>query len=200
MEKLLIATGNQGKILEFKEIFKELSLAIKLVSLEDLEIKEKLKETGRSFKENAVQKAEFYYNLSKIPTLSDDAGMEIDYLKGEPGVYSRRWPGYEASDEKIIQMTLKKLKGVPEEKRGAQLRAVIGLIFPEDEKVYTFEGVLRGRIAETSAVKKVPGYPFRSVFIPEKQEKYLGELHIVAHRKQAVEKALPMIKKYLCSI
>lgn len=95
-------------------------------------------------------------------------------------------------------MALDKLEGVSEEKRGAQLRAVIGLIFPGDPKVYTFEGILRGKIAEKSFGKMIAGYPFRSIFIPENQEKYLGELSLVAHRKQAIEKALPIIKKYLC--
>lgn len=198
MKKLLIATKNPGKVLEYHEIFKELGFQIELASLKDLGISQGLEETGSTFEENAVQKAQFYFNLSKLPTLSDDSGLEIDYLNGEPGVHSRRWPGYEASDEEIMQMALDKLKGVPKEKRGAQLRAVIGLAFPEDQKVYTFKGILRGIIAEKPFGKMIAGYPFRSIFIPENQNKYLGELSLVAHRKQAVEKALPIMKKYLC--
>lgn len=198
MNKLLIATTNPGKFLEFQEIFEELELETELVSPSDLEINQKLEETGSTFEENATQKAEFYHGLSGLPTLADDGGLEIDYLDGEPGVKSRRWPGYEASDEEMIQIALEKLKGVPESQRGAQLRTVIGLIFPGDEKVYTFEGILRGRIAEIPTTQRIAGYPFRSIFIPENQEKYLGELSLVAHRKQAVEKALPIIKKYLC--
>lgn len=198
MKKLLIATNNPGKVLEYGEIFKELKVPVRLVSLKELDIKERMEETGKTFVENAIQKAKFYYKLSKLPTLSDDAGIEIDYLGGEPGVRSRRWPGYEASDEEIIKFTLEKLKGVPKDKRGAQLRAVVGLVFPENKKVYTFEGILRGFIAEKPIKREIEGYPFRSLFIPLGNNKYLGELHIVAHRKQAVEKALPIIKKYLC--
>lgn len=198
MMKLLIATNNPGKVLEYKEIFKEMAPDIELVSLKDLGIKQKLEETGKTFEENAIQKAKFYYSLSGIPTLADDGGLEIDYLNGEPGAKSRRWPGHEATDEELIQITLEKLKGVPLEQRGAQLRAVIGLIFPGDEKVYTFEGVLRGRIAEKPIKLRMNGYPFRSLFIPAGSNKYLGELGINAHRQQAVEKALPIIKKYLC--
>lgn len=193
MRRLLVATTNLGKVLEYGEIFKQLGLKVELVSLKELDIKQKLEEFGSTFEENAVQKAKFYYSLSKLPTLSDDAGIEIDYLGGEPGVKSRRWPGYEATDEEMIQITLEKLKGVPENQRGAQLRAVVGLIFPGDEKVYTFEGVLRGHIAEVPATERIAGYPFRSIFIPENQEKYLGELSLVAHRKQAIEKALPLL-------
>lgn len=194
MRRLLIATTNPGKILEYREIFQELGSKIDLVSLKDLNIEQKLEETGRTFEENAVQKAKFYFDLSKLPTLSDDAGLEIDCLNGEPGVKSRRWPGYEASDKEIMQMALDKLRGVPKGKRGAQLRAVIGLVFPGDQKVYTFEGILRGAIAEKPFSKMIVGYPFRSIFIPENQAKYLGELSLVAHRKQAVEKALPILR------
>lgn len=198
MKKILIATTNKGKTSEYKEIFKELGLPLELVTLKDLNIEEDIEENGNSFEENAVIKARFYYNLSKLPILSDDAGLEIDYLNGEPGIHTRRWPGYQASDEELFKLAIEKMKGVPEEKRGAQLKAVIGLVFPGVEKVYTFEGVLRGRIAEKPFQEIMPGYPFRSVFIPENSEKYLGEMNIVAHRKQAVEKAVPIIKKYLC--
>ncbi len=197
MQKLLIATSNPGKVLEYKEIFKELGLEeIELVFLRDLGITQPMEETGSTFQENAIQKAEFYYNLAKIPTLADDGGLEIDYLNGEPGVKSRRWPGYEASDEELIQIALDKLKGVPEEKRGAQLRVVVALIFPGEEKVYTFEGVLRGSIAEKPISERITGYPFRSIFIPDDQSKYLGELPLVAHRRQAIEKAVSVLLKH----
>jgi XTP/dITP diphosphohydrolase len=195
LKTLLIATNNPGKVLEYKEIFRKLKIPLEIVSLKDLNIKAKIDETGKTFEENAIKKAKFYCKLTNLPTLSDDSGIEIDYLNGEPGVKSRRWPGYEASDEEIIKFTLKKLKGIPQNKRGAQLRAVIGLAFPETKRVYIFEGILRGSIAKKPIDKSIAGYPFRSIFIPERDNKYLGELDIVAHRKQAVEKALPLLKK-----
>jgi len=199
MKKLLIATTNKGKVLEYTEIFKNYAIPVELITLKDLNINQEVEEDGSTFEENAIKKAKFYHNLSKLPTLSDDAGLEIDYLNGEPGVNSRRWPGYRASDEELMKLALEKLEGVPKEKRSAQLRAVVGLIFPEEEKVYTFEGVLRGMIAEKPFSKTLAGYPFRSIFIPKDSNKYLGEMSIVAHRKQAIEKALPLIKKHLCS-
>jgi XTP/dITP diphosphohydrolase len=197
MKKLLIATGNPGKIREYKEIFKQLKLPIKLISLKELKIKEKAEETGKTFRENAIIKASFFSKLSNLPTLSDDAGIEIDYLNGEPGVKSRRWLGYEMTDEEIINTALKKLEGAPKGKRSAQLKAVIGLNFPPSKKIYTFEGALRGFIAEKPMSKKLKGYPFRSIFMPLGNKKYLGQLGIVAHRKIAVEKSLKTIKKYL---
>jgi len=200
MKELLIATNNPGKFREYKEIFKQLKLSIKLTSLKELKIKEKAEEKGKTFKENAVIKARFFSKLSGLPTLSDDAGIEIDYLKGEPGVKSRRWLGYELTDEEIINTALKKLEGVPKKKRNANLKAVIGLIFPPSKKIYTFQGILKGFIAEKPIKKRVNGYPFRSIFIPLGSKKYLGQMGIIAHRKKAVEKSLTTIKKYLCLI
>lgn len=198
MKKLLIATGNPGKVREYKEIFKQLKLPVRLVSLKELKIKQKAEETGKTFRENAIIKAKLFSALSNLPTLSDDAGIEIDCLKGEPGVRSRRWLGYEMTDEEIINTALKKLKGVPKEKRSARLKAIIGLNFPPSKKIYTFEGTLKGFIAEKPIKKRLKGYPFRSIFIPAGDKKYLGQSDIVAHRKKAVEKSLPIIKKYLC--
>jgi len=136
--------------------------------------------------------------LTKLPTLAEDSGLEIDYLNGQPGVKSRRWPGYEASDKELINITLKKLKGVTLEKRGAQLRVVMALII--DEKVKTFQGLLRGIIMEKPIKKMIPGYPFRSLFYLPEIKKVIGELTMeqeamVAHRKKAVKKALPILKK-----
>ncbi|MFC1789619.1 non-canonical purine NTP pyrophosphatase [Patescibacteria group bacterium] len=199
MKKLLIATTNPGKVREYKGIFKKLKLPISLISLKDLGIIKKVKENGKTFRENAIKKAKFYQKIAKIPVLSDDAGLEINYLNGEPGVKSRRWPGYEASDEELINLTLKKLNGVPDNKRGAQLKSVIGLSLPGVAKVYTFEGKLKGFIGNIPIKKRIAGYPFRSLFKLSKKGKYLGEMNITeAHRKEAVKKALPIIKKYLC--
>ena len=198
MKKLLIATSNAGKFLEYREIFKQLKILLELVSLKDLNIETRMEEDGKTFEENAVKKAKFYSQLVGLPTLADDGGLEIDYLNGEPGVKSRRWPGYEATDEEMIKIALDKLNGVPKEKRGARLKAVVALIFPEDQKIYTFVGFLRGQIAEKPTTQRIAGYPFRSIFVPSQSNKYLGELNIIAHRKEAIKKALPLIKKYLC--
>ena len=92
MKKVLIATTNPAKIVEYGEIFKQLKLPVNLVSLKDLNIKNKVEEDGKTFEENAIKKADFYSKLSNLPTLSDDGGLEIDYLNGEPGIRSRRWP------------------------------------------------------------------------------------------------------------
>lgn len=199
MKKLLIATHNPGKFTEYKRFLS--GLPIKLVNLDDLEIKEGFKEKGKTFKENAIAKALFYAKLSGLPTIGDDGGLEIDALNGEPGIKSRRWPGYKASDQELINFTLEKLKGIPPEKRGAQLICVLALATPKG-KVFTFDGIMRGMLAQKPDQKIIPGYPFRSFFFVPKFGKLIMDLSFeqekqVNHRYQVVKKALSTIKRIL---
>lgn len=200
MKKLLIATTNPGKILEYKVILKD--LPIELVTLKDLNITADVQEDGKTFEENAIKKVKFYSKLVNLPTIAEDSGLEIDYLNGEPGVHTKRWLGYDASENELISATLERLKGVPMEKRGAQLRVAIAIAISDGE-IKTFEGAIRGFIMEKPIAKIIPGYPFRTLFYLPEIKKVLGELTMeeeakFAHRKKAVEKVLPIIKKYLC--
>jgi XTP/dITP diphosphohydrolase len=200
--KLLIATTNPGKILEYKHILS--GLPIEVLSLKDVGLEnEKVEEDGKTFEENAIKKARFFSEAANLSALSDDGGIEVDYLFGEPGVKSRRWPGYEATDQELVEIILEKLKGVPREKRGAQLRCIIALAFPGEEKIHLAEGILRGTIVE-NPTGIISGFPFRSVLYLPSIGKILGELSIeeetkVAHRKKAMEKIIPVIKEKIMS-
>jgi len=198
MKKLLIATTNQGKFKEYKLLLSDLSL--KIVSLKDLKIKKNIKETGKDFKEIAVLKAKFYSELSGLPALADDGGLEIDYLKGEPGVMSRRWPGYEATDRELINFALNKMAGVPWQKRKAQLRIVLALAV-SPQKIFTTESKIRGFIT-IKPRRLIPGYPFRSILYLPKLRKVYSELSFkeeveIGHRKKAIKKIIPILKKEL---
>ena len=198
MTKLLIATTNPAKFKEYKELLKNLPL--KLVSLKDLGIKNKVNESGKTFEENAIKKAKFYSKLTNLPTLADDGGLEIDYLKGEPGIKSHRWPGRKATDQELIDYTLKKLKGVPWRKRGAQFRVILALAIP-GKKVLTFEGKKRGITLTKSRGKIIPGYPYRSIFYLPKYGKSFNQLSFkeeikIGHRKKPIKKLIPILKKF----
>lgn len=189
--KLLIATTNQGKIQEYKHLLQD--VPFELVTLKDLNILEEPEETGSTFKENAILKAKFYFEKSGIVTLADDAGLEIDALRGEPGVHSRRWPGYDATDEELVEYTMEKMKGIPMEKRRAKFRAVAA-ITKDGKEVQTFEGVQEGVIAETPRYPIITGYPYRSVFCHDATGRFLSEIDLTendshAHRKEAIDKA-----------
>jgi XTP/dITP diphosphohydrolase len=165
--RLLIATHNPAKLREIKYFLKD--LPIKLVALRDLNIKQDMEEDGKTFEENAVKKAKYYAKISNLPTLADDGGIEIDYLNGEPGVHSRRWiKGKRATDEELINHTLRLLKDVPEARRSAQLRTAMALIL-ENGAIKVAEGKIRGIIAKKPYAKqRWEGFPFRSLFyIPE---------------------------------
>lgn len=115
MKKLLIATTNPGKLSEIKIYLS--SLKLELLSLADFDIKTKLHENYKTFKQNAINKARFYSKITNLPTIADDGGIEIDYLNRAPGIKSRRWVNGDEniSDIEIIDYTLLKLKNVPEE-------------------------------------------------------------------------------------
>lgn len=193
--KLLIATKNPAKKKEFKKLFK--GLPIELVSLEDLKINKEIKEAGENFEENAILKARGYYRLSGMPTLAEDGGLEIDALGGWPGVYSRRVKdGLKGTDEELIQTILEKMKGIPQEKRGCQMRCVVALIL-DNSRIYMEEGISRGTISEKPSQKRIIGFPYRSIFYVPEFDKISVDAEdseeLMSHRKNAVEK----IKKYL---
>src|SRR3989344_8908543 len=123
ISKIILATHNEGKILEYKVLAE--NYPFEFTTLADLAIEAEPEEDGKTFEENARKKAEFYSWFSDLPVLAEDGGIEIDYLNGEPGVYSRRWPGHKATDQELIDLSLEKLRGVPREKCGAQFRAVM---------------------------------------------------------------------------
>ncbi|MEK7510059.1 MAG: non-canonical purine NTP pyrophosphatase [Patescibacteria group bacterium] len=194
--RILLATTNEGKIREYKHLLE--GVHVGMVTLADLGIHEKPEETGSTFQENAILKVQFYFQKALIPTLADDGGLEIDALGGEPGVRSRRWPGYEASDEELIHYALEKMKDIPQGRRTARFKVVLA-IASDRGVVNTFEGSLEGKITENTHYPIVPGYPFRSIFYEFKTGRVLSELPIEelpnGHREQALKKALPFLQE-----
>src|SRR3989344_2907499 len=176
--KILIATKNPGKAREMKVFLGD---GFEIVSLTDLLGAPDIEETGETFEENALLKAKFYFDWSGIPSIADDAGLEIDHLNGEPGVLSRRWPGYEATDEELIEMALKKLGGVPKERRTANLRTV-GLYY-DGKNTLSQTATVEGYITEDYCGHCEKGYPFRSIFWISQFNKLYQDLTPEEHDK-----------------
>jgi XTP/dITP diphosphohydrolase len=203
MKKLLIATTNPAKLAEIKEFLSD--LPIECVGLKDIGIVQVVEETGATFEENAILKARVYREISGLPTIADDGGLEIDALNGEPGVHSHRWihTDREDTDEELIEYTINKMKGLPEDKRGAQLRLVLALVLPDGE-IHTSEGVIRGIIAEQPSSYRRIGFPYRSLlYLPEIKKFYnhdelAKEVHLAYnHRRKALEKLKPILRQSL---
>ena len=202
MKKLLIATTNPAKLAEIKEFLSD--LPVECIGLKDLGIVQTVEETGATFEENALLKARAYREISGLPTLADDGGLEIDALNGEPGVHSHRWihEDREDTDEELIAYTIEKMKGLSEDKRGAQLRLVLALVLP-DGKTYTSEGIIRGIIAEKPSSYRRIGFPYRSLlYLPEINKFYNHDAlakdeHLAYnHRRKALEKLKPFIQNF----
>lgn len=176
--RLLIATKNSGKAREIKEF---LGKGFEPVDLAELKDAPDVEETGKTFKENSLLKAKAYFEWSGIPAVADDGGLEIDYLNGEPGVLSRRWPGYEATDQELIDIALTKLKGVPQEKRTAHLRTV-GTYY-DGKNILTETASIDGYIVENKPDHSEKGYPFRSIFWIPRFRKLYQDLTEEEHQK-----------------
>jgi XTP/dITP diphosphohydrolase len=206
MKKLLIATTNPGKFAEIKKYLSDLPLTF--VSPRDLHIDERPNETGKTFEENAIIKLKFYLELSGLPTIADDGGFEIDALGGAPGVRSHRWiyEDRDNSDEELIAYALMKMKSLPQAKRGAQLRVVLAFAVPNQKDIVTVQERVRGVVADKPSVYRTRGFPYRSLlFLPELGKFYEDheltkeENEAYNHRRKALEKLKPTIKRLLIS-
>jgi XTP/dITP diphosphohydrolase len=185
MKKILIATTNCAKLEELIIGLKSLEKQkIKVLTLSDVKVGDKEpEETGKTFQENAFIKAKFYTDLTHLPVLSDDGGLVIPYLKGEPGVKSRRWLGYDATDEELIKFALSNLRGCTGSKRTDYLKTCLCFYHSKTNSIFFEEEKIKGHIAEKPSGKPTKGYPFRAIFIVDKFNKYYDELTEKEHQQ-----------------
>ena len=188
MKKVMIATKNPGKAKEFADLFQK--YGIRVQSLLDMENSIDVEETGTTFAENAILKAETISERSGEAVIADDSGLVIDALDGWPGVYSARYAGLEKNDLANIEKVLKELKGVPLEKRTARFVCVLAVAIPGEETL-TFEGQCSGLITREKSGNN--GFGYDPIFyLPEKGQT-LAELtkqekNLISHRAVALRK------------
>lgn len=201
MQKLLIATTNKSKIRELSGFLNDLSL--ELVSLEEVGINQEVEETGTTYGENSKLKAITYAKLSGLPTLSDDSGLEIAALNGEPGINAKYWAGQEGRDEDLVKKMRQVTQDLPDHNRHAVLKCVITLATP-DENFWQTEGSVAGVIAKNPLERLIQGFPYRSFFYLPEINKYYHESELTEaeekaynHRYKAIEEIKPIIKKVL---
>ena len=166
MEKRIIfATGNEGKMKEIRMILADIGVPV--LSMKEAGIHADIVENGTSFEENAVIKARAVMELTGSIALADDSGLEIDWLNGEPGIYSARYMGEDTSYEIKNQNLIDRLAGVPEEKRTARFVCAIACAMP-DGKILTCRETMEGIIGYESLGDN--GFGYDPVF-------YLPDLH-----------------------
>lgn len=198
MARLLLATANPGKLTEFQNIFRQ--LGIETLSPGDLGINDQPDESGETFAGNSLLKANWYWQLTQLPVLADDGGLEIDAFGGEPGVHSRRIGGLERTDAELNQIILGRIASVPEDQRTARLKTVLTLRVSADMN-FQAEGSMEGLI-RPSDIAPDPGYPYRAIFwVPSADKFYQDfteqEILSSGHRAKAIQRLLPEIQHYL---
>lgn len=156
MKKIVLATGNQGKLNEFRQMLAHLDLEI--VPQSDFNI-DSAEETGLSFVENAILKARHASRLTGLPAIADDSGLAVDALGGAPGIYSARFAGENASDSDNNEKLLKELRDVPDAARSAQfICALVFMRHPNDPVPLICEGKWEGRILHAPQGENGFGY------------------------------------------
>ncbi len=203
MQKLLIATKNQGKVKELRDFLSD--LPVELVSLSDVGITDDVEEDGETYEANSQKKALFYAKKSGLPAVADDGGLEVAALNGKPGVHSRRWLGHEATDEELINHLMMVAQTLPDDNREAFFKAVVSFATPSG-KVFSVAGEIKGTIPKEPDLENVKGYPFRSFFYLPNLGKFYHENKLTKeemkhynHRYIAIQKLKPILIKNLLS-
>tara|TARA_B100001123_G_C15201953_1_gene983753 strand:- start:603 stop:1196 length:594 start_codon:yes stop_codon:yes gene_type:complete len=172
IKEILIGTNNLGK---YKEICQLLPKDLKKYSLKQFNLKSP-KETGKSFEENSLLKASYFSKKTNLICLSDDSGLEVDILKGAPGIYSSRWGGKKADFNLAITKVFKEIKKIQKEWKNnntARFISCLTLYWPNG-KNFTSKGIAKGKISNFKKGNK--GFGYDPIFIPDGYSKTYGEM------------------------
>jgi len=190
MKKICFATNNKHKLEEVKQILKN---KFEVLSLEQIGCLDELPETQDTLEGNSLQKADFVFTRFNIPCFADDTGLEVEALKGAPGVYSARYAGPQRNSDDNIELLLKNL--AHQDNRAARFRTVITLIGVGATQ--NFEGVVMGEI--TKDRRGLTGFGYDPVFQPRGFSRTFAEMtseekNSLSHRGLAVEKLITFLK------
>lgn len=198
MRTFVIATNNKHKLKELSDIFESICPGkYKLLSLADCNFNEDIIEDADTFEGNAFKKAAVVCQVTGLPAISDDSGLEVDALFGAPGVYSARYAGEGASSEQLINKLLHEMRHVPEAERKAHFTCVMCAAFPNGKTVFSrgecFGSILFAPVGEG-------GFGYDPVFYCDaKKESFAAmdeqDKNTVSHRALAMNKIIPMIEE-----
>ena len=188
MKRIIAATKNRHKIKEIEAITSQFGMNI--ISWDDAGVPDvEIPEDGDTFEENSYKKAYGIMELSGEITVADDSGLEVDYLDGAPGIYSARFAGEGATDDKNNEKLLQLMKDVPFEQRTARFVSVITMVFPDGKSVVA-RGTVEGHLAYE--LKGERGFGYDPMFIPEGYSETMGEIsgeekNRISHRANALK-------------
>ena len=189
--ELVLCTGNAGKASELRAL---LPVGFVFRSLADLGLPLDVPETSDSLMGNALQKARYAFQRTSLPCIADDTGLEVDALKGAPGVFSARYAGEDRDAQANMNKLLKEMEGVVD--RTARFRTVLALVGPTGE--HTFEGEIKGTI--TTTPRGTGGFGYDPIFLPEMSDLTFAELDLrrknaISHRSRAVWKLIRFLSE-----
>ena len=193
-DKIVIASSNKGKIKEFQSYFDSFGLI--LIPQEEMGVSD-IEETGKTYVENSILKARHASKVTGLPAIADDSGLSVEYLDGQPGIYSARFSGPGSDDKKNRNLLLKKLESVPFEKSRASYHAVITLLHHHDDPTpYIAHGIWHGIIAKEE--KGEFGFGYDSLFIVPDLRCHAAELDVETKQNYSHRGiALRQLTKYL---
>ncbi|NQU35986.1 MAG: RdgB/HAM1 family non-canonical purine NTP pyrophosphatase [Actinobacteria bacterium] len=196
--KVVLASRNQHKIAEVRRILADARSDIELVGLDELAVAvQEVPETGATFAENALIKAQSVVDATGLPAIADDSGIEVDALNGMPGVLSARWAGKHGDDMANLDLVLAQISDVPEQRRGASFVAAVVLV-RDGASPIVVEGKVSGRLLFHSAGEG--GFGYDPIFVPAGQDLTTAEMSAeqkdqVSHRGQALRALVTRMKE-----
>ena len=201
--KLVLATRNQGKITEFRRILDELAPGqIELIGVDQFPDLVDVDETGSTFEENSLLKSRYTCDATGLPAIADDSGLCVDFLKGDPGIFSARWAGIHGNDQANIEKLLEQLKDVPDSNRTAHFTCVASLVMP-DGRVQVAEGRFEGHILHAPVGEN--GFGYDPIFQPlglsiSSAQMSAQEKDLVSHRGKSLRSIAPHVIQMLASL
>jgi len=196
LNTIVLATQNRNKREELQEALSEFT--VKILSLNDFPFIGEIEEVGKTLLENSMIKAKTVHNLTQLPVIADDTGLEVEALNGAPGIYSARYAGEDVTYEDNVNKLLAEMENIPLENRKAQFRTVISFV-DKDRELWT-EGRIKGIIGESAKGKNGFGYD-PVFFVPELEKTFselsIGEKNRISHRGLAMKKFRILLREYI---
>ena len=193
--RLVLATGNQGKLAELARILAAGRVDVNLVGLGEFPDAPEVRETGATFAENALLKARAMAEFTGLPTVAEDSGLCVDALNGMPGVLSARWSGKHGDEAANNELVLAQLTDVPDSRRGAHFSCAAALVLPGGRE-HVSEGTVYGRLIRVERGSN--GFGYDPIFVPDSSELTTAEMSPeakdkISHRGRALRGLAPVI-------
>ena len=200
MKKIVLATANTHKVIEFQRILNELIPGLVLVKATDFPGVPDIEETGSTFAENALIKAKAINEFTNLPALADDSGLVVDALNGAPGVFSARYAGIEANDKANVAKLLSEIKDIEQSLLSARFECAIALVDKSQNLELVVDGQMLGQVIKE--IRGENGFGYDPIFVPQGLTKTSAELTDVekdqiSHRGLALRKMSVILKQLL---